>query len=202
MMDLNSQDYWDTRFNSNWEAAGGKNQTRFFMQLLLENIPEELINDIKDNNPTILDWGCALGQGVDEISKHFPEAQVCGLDFSPIAIKQCQTDYPSGTFRSACLDPDVDHFDIIISSNCFEHFTDPLEELTKHLQCTQKYYILLVPYAEKLPLCPEHQITIDHDTFPASLCGFSRYALKIINARGKGCWNGEQMLIIYKKSDI
>ncbi|AHF09002.1 MULTISPECIES: class I SAM-dependent methyltransferase [Dehalobacter] len=199
MTTINSKEYWDSRFDVNWETAGGKNQTRFFMRMLLENLPEEVCKYIKDGSPFILDWGCALGQGVEEISKRFSNAHVTGLDFSETAVKKCKADYPSGNFRSEILDPQKDRFNVIISSNCLEHFPNPAEVFAQHLLSTGQYYILLVPYNEKPPICPEHQIILSENSFPSEINGFGRCFLKIINSQNKGCWCGQQMLMIYKR---
>lgn len=49
----------------------GSQQTKFFAELLCSELPKALINEIKDNDYTICDVGCALGEAVSTYSKFF-----------------------------------------------------------------------------------------------------------------------------------
>ena len=62
---INSMQYWDNRFENNWEMMQGNEQTVFFTNIALQLMPDWLKNQIKENKLTICDFGCAEGEAVD-----------------------------------------------------------------------------------------------------------------------------------------
>jgi len=201
MLKTNSKEYWDCFFGSQWEVNKGREQTRYFMRQLSNHLPDTVMTDIRLKNASILDWGCALGEGVDELKKSFGMSAVTGLDFSTVAVQKCITRYPDYSFRNQPLDVNSDKYDVIITSNCLEHFTNYLEIMGTHLPCINMYYIILVPYNERYPLCEEHLAVFSENSFPDEIPGFSKIYSKIIDTRGSNYWDGYQLLIIYKKLD-
>jgi len=80
VMEINSQKWWDNEFEVNWTVGiDGRIQTKYFANMFLNTIPFEM----KGN---VLDWGCALGQGLEAIQHKFPKCKMFGYDFSKIAI--------------------------------------------------------------------------------------------------------------------
>jgi len=47
---INSMDYWDNRFQTNWENFLGREQTEFFINLLLENLPKWFLSELEEKN--------------------------------------------------------------------------------------------------------------------------------------------------------
>lgn len=193
----NSKQWWEAEFSSGaWETGiDGKLQTEYFMKLLLGNLPEEVLFYLHQNI-TILDWGCALGQGVNLLSLLFPEAKVSGLDFSEVAVAKAKELYPHLHFRSLPLG-EGDFYDVIVTSNVLEHYYEPFKLVEEHLNCCGKYYIILVPYNQ--PPQDHHFFKFAEDSFPLKIGEFTRYYSKVIPSLGNPLWDAEQILAVYKR---
>ena len=83
---INSNAYWDNRFKSNWDIFEGPAQSRFFSQIAIEHLPKWFIEQIKRNNLTFADWGCAQGDGSGVWVSYIDPSQITGIDFSLAAI--------------------------------------------------------------------------------------------------------------------
>ncbi|HJB40791.1 MAG TPA: class I SAM-dependent methyltransferase, partial [Candidatus Ruthenibacterium avium] len=63
-MKVNDQAYWEERFASkDWDQYGGQDQTRFFMQVLVDYLPDWLKAEWQEKEYTVCDAGCAKGEG-------------------------------------------------------------------------------------------------------------------------------------------
>ncbi len=98
------------------------------------------------------------------------------MDFAPHAIAEARQSFPGYEFRPTEAGEIGDQFDVVITSNCLEHFADPLSVMRRHLQSCRQFYVILVPYREALPLHPSHVLRFDQDFFPKILDGFIRLA--------------------------
>ncbi len=205
-MQLNSKEYWDKRFTTDWVSKYGKEQSAFFGQIAMNTLPIWLISDVKRSNLTIGDWGCALGDGTQEIKKKFPESIVSGIDFSAAAILKAKEYYKELNF--ICEDilnkPSNLKYDIIFSSNTLEHFTNPwavLNELTKY---SERHIIILIPYRES-ELYGEHLYSFADKNIVSKINNsYSLTHFEIIDA-GKlipSFWGGQQLLLVYSKEDV
>lgn len=203
VININTHDYWNERFSSkDWINKDGKNQSKFFMQLLISNLPSEIFNDISNNCKYINDFGSALCQGCFELSQSFPYSQITGYDISEEAIKQASEIYkdnPNLTFTSTPLQIGIDKFDCLVCSNTLEHLIDYNLYLELFTKISQKYIILLVPY--KSEIFDEHVVSFDENSFPDEINGFVKVFSLIINTEQSGFWNGEQFLLAYKKQE-
>ena len=63
-MNINSKEYWDERFDTNWLDYAGDKQTLFFAELLCGMLPQSLVNEIREKEYSVCDMGCALGEAV------------------------------------------------------------------------------------------------------------------------------------------
>lgn len=201
-MQINSNEYWDTRFQTDWEEYGGDEQSRYFARILIEALPEWFKNDIRSNEYSMCDWGCAEGDGTDIFSNSFKK-KVTGIDFSETAIQHASEKYLNSNFINADLlnkeDGKNTNFDIFISSNTLEHFHDPFCVLSKLQHYANKAIILSVPYEETNRI-KEHHFTFLPDNIPLNLekkwlLGFYR----IINCREHepSFWPGKQIVLAY-----
>ena len=103
MTTVNSKEYWDNRFSSkHWEVNSGPERTAYFAHLFLANIPQWLVHYIQDNQFSILDLGCAEGEGTNLLSSIWG-AQVSGADFSESAVKLAAQRYPAIHFETQDL---------------------------------------------------------------------------------------------------
>jgi GT2 family glycosyltransferase/2-polyprenyl-3-methyl-5-hydroxy-6-metoxy-1,4-benzoquinol methylase/glycosyltransferase involved in cell wall biosynthesis len=196
---VNSVQWWDEYFRSDWERHGGPDQTRHFMQRLLGALPEVDRAVLAEQALSVVDWGCALGDGCEELARTFPLARVTGLDVSAEAVRAAQRRYPEICFEvtspadAGALPSD---FDLVINSNCLEHFDAPLEILAANLRRTRLLHLSLVPYREQ-PLSVHHKVCLDEHSFPPVLAGFTRlFAAEV--AVDPDYWpSGRQLLVAY-----
>ena len=200
MNEQNSKFWWNEYFKKKWDNLDGRKQTRFFMQTIVSNLPNPVINKISKYR-SVLDWGCALGQGVDVLTKTFTKTKIFGLDFSTIAIDKAKELYPKYNFYSDPLEKINKKFDCIIASNCLEHFSDPLKVLKNHLEFTNYIYILLTPF-EEINRIESHKITFYKKSFPKNANDFKRLFRKVINTSRAPYWTGNQILVVYVRHDI
>jgi SAM-dependent methyltransferase len=202
--DINSRDYWSTRFATNWAERRGHEQSRFFGAVAAQLMPPWLAGALGEG-ATVCDWGCAAGDGTVVLAQALPAARVTGIDFSPVAIEQARSRHPQLEF--ACRDllqeePGTD-FDAVFSSNVLEHFAAPAEVLGKLARHARRWMIHLVPFRE--PLVgrePEHLAAFDwRDIALRPAPGWCLLHAAVIDA-GRlpdNHWGGEQLLMIYAR---
>lgn len=212
-MKMNSNEYWDTRFEKDWTEYGGEDQSRYFARVLIEALPEWLKKDIRENNYSICDWGCAQGDGTDIFSTTFNK-KVIGVDFSRIAVEQAKNKYASSefinlNFLDEAIRPEI-KFDIVMSSNTLEHFHEPFKVLNTLKNYSEALLIISVPY-EEINRIDEHHFTFLSDNIPLSLGDNWKLLIhRIVDCRNHhpSFWPGKQIILIYcrqewieKKSD-
>jgi len=176
---------------------GALNQVDGFVESAIGGLPDDIKEDIS-SGMSILDWGCSVGGGTESLRVEFPDCEVTGLDISEVSLNVGREKFPKCKFV-----PVLDrHYDVIYSSNCMEHFIDPLTELKKQLKFTDKYYIVLVPLNGRIvDKIGNHMSTISETTFPNEIDGFKRVFEAKIRYTRPAIWNGEQLYLIYKKVD-
>lgn len=192
---VNSPQWWDHYFREHWERNGGAAQTRYFMRLIVDHLPANVRNCLLTESLTVLDWGCAFGEGVDELSQAFPKTRVYGVDTSEEAIRIARRRFAAYEFQHAVGDSISDRYHVIVSSNCLEHFKEPIVVLQEHLHGAEKLVIALVPFGEE-PLAAYHFTRFTEDTFPENLDGFHRIACRVIETEPQ-FWCGRQLMVVY-----
>src|SRR5262245_27546412 len=98
-LEINSRDWWEDYFLHHWEAFDGSAQTWYFMERLVANLPQPELDWTRAEPRTILDWGCAMGQGVAVLTREFPQCAVTGLDWSSTAIEEARRRHPQCRFE-------------------------------------------------------------------------------------------------------
>jgi GT2 family glycosyltransferase/glycosyltransferase involved in cell wall biosynthesis len=192
---VNSRPWWDEYFQGKWDDYGGSEQTRYFMETLLSHLPEHERTYLSEASRTILDWGCAFGEGVATLARVFPRSRVAGLDFSRAAIDQAQIRNAGHEFIWSEDGAILRQFDAILTSNCLEHFEAPLAVLEKHLASCKSLYIVLVPYNE-CPLHPQHRAQFRVESFPVHFRNFTRIHAEPL-VTDQRFWPGQQLLVVY-----
>lgn len=197
---VNSKDYWDNRFQTNWESFLGREQTEFFLNLLLENLPFELIKQLEEEKWSICDAGCAEGDGTNLLANKFNNLDVVGIDFSNEAISKAKEYYPNVDYAQGDIKNLPQNYDVIICSNVLEHFSNPFEIIPKMLQNTKQHLILMVPFLEDDRI-KEHMYTFEYKSFPIEIDNFQLSYFKEIDCKLiEGThWYGKQAIIIYSK---
>ena len=190
---INTYEFWENKYANSWETNCGRNQTREFIKALLFHLPYIVKDDICDKS--ICDTSSALGDGVDEIVKEFPNAKVYGVEFSDVALNKANIYYPDYVFHKELNNK----YYALISSNTLEHFDHPIEILKQYLDYAKRYMIVLVPVNEevyKYDKLGEHRVCFREDSFPNCIGIFHKVFQKIFRVK---VWAGEQMLVVYEK---
>lgn len=206
-IEINDKQYWDLRFETDWDESQGRQQSRYFARLALDNLPSWFLQLARSQRMTICDWGCAEGDGTDVLAGYFGPESVSGIDFSDAAIRKAASFYPQVRFLvEDWMTPAAPshQYDVVFSSNTLEHFHDPNSALRRLMSAASKCVVLLLPYRE-FERHPEH-----HHTFEAANLAVApspEYALvhsTVIDAsRHHPCyWPGLQILLIYARTSF
>jgi hypothetical protein len=161
--------WWDEYFqpSGGWETNRGRIQTRLFAEAFVKHSGLD-----RERSITLLDVGCALGDAILVLHKHFPNAALTGIDISGTSIRRCQIDLGHLAAFEVCPIEKIGRFyDVIYASNVLEHFTD-FKEKARHLITYCKHLFILVPFMEMhngKPLEPDpyqhHQYTFGLHSF-------------------------------------
>lgn len=192
---MNSATWWEQYHQEHWQQNDGSTQTRLFMQGLVAALPATIAAELRAGGRTVLDWGCALGEGVDELARAFPDCAVAGADCADSAIATARAHFPD---REFVLTDDEDLpaiYDVVVTSNCLEHFRNPLAVVLRHLQRTRRLYIAMVPWNEA-PLIDQHFAQFREESFPAELAGFRRVHSAVFPVDPRA-WPDDQLLVVY-----
>ncbi|ERK52108.1 glycosyltransferase [Leptotrichia sp. oral taxon 879] len=205
MQNINSKKYWDDRFKTgDWDTFGGREQTSFFSDILLRNLPEWVYEKICLENLSIVDLGCAEGEMTKQLKDIFKNSKVLGVDFSKDAIEIARKRFANFDieFEVNSIENFNKLYDVSICSNVLEHFYNPFEQLKKILKKTSKIAIIMMPFQEK-NLHEEHFYRFDYNDYKMMQDNFYLAYYKIINTENyeKTYWPGKQILLIYIKKD-
>lgn len=199
MLLVNSKEYWDYRFSNNWEIVGGRVQSSFFYNIIIQYLPDIIKTEILNNKLSICDVGCAEGDGVHLLSKYFVDSCVVGSDFSDQAICKAKNHYPDNNFTCENMLEIQEDYDVLVSSNVLEHFPEPFNIVDTIIPKARKYFIMLIPFKEN-PRHPEHFYTFDENSFPQEIKDFKlTYAIGIQCASPE--FHGIQALCVYQKKN-
>lgn len=199
---INSMEYWNNRFQTNWESFSGREQTIFFLKLLLENLPEWLLNEIEEKQYSLCDAGCAEGDGTQLLKNSFPNSKILGVDFSVEAVNKAKEYYPNVEYVQGDIMNLPKYFDIVVCSNVLEHFTNPFEIIPLLINKTSKHLIIMVPFLEEERI-KEHSYTFEYSSFPLELNDYDLTYFKEIDCKLiEGThWYGKQAIVIYSNKD-
>ena len=200
---INTDNYWDGRFSTDWETFDGPRQSRFFARLAIEHLPRWLFDQIRQQSLSVVDWGCAQGDGTDCLASHIDARQLTGVDFSPVAVAQASERYPTLQFLNEnWLEGEqatARQFDIVFSSNTLEHFHAPYEILQTLAQRAGKAVVLALPYRE-MQRIEEHFYSFLPENVPLVLQnGFRLAWSRVVDCRTlpDSLWAGEQVILMY-----
>jgi glycosyltransferase involved in cell wall biosynthesis/2-polyprenyl-3-methyl-5-hydroxy-6-metoxy-1,4-benzoquinol methylase len=193
--DVNSKSWWEDYHANLWDANEGSAQTAHFMERLIGGLAPEDVRFLGGHPLEILDWGCAFGEGVKRLAEAFRRCRVAGLDFSQHAVEVARQRYPDLEFFQTADGQIPRAFDVIITSNCLEHFHNPMAIIRGQLASCRLLYVALVPFRED-PLCEFHFARFDETSFPEQIGDFYRIQLKVVEVEPR-FWVGQQLLAVY-----
>ncbi len=192
---INSKGYWNLRFSTgDWEKKGGKEQTEYFYNLLLDNLPEAVKENFKKEKLSICDVGCAEGDGTNLLQERFQNCSVTGVDIADAAIEIAKKNYPKIKYTTELNQ----NYDVVVSSNTLEHFEDPTQHLKELFLHSKKYVVILIPF-EEYERIPEHFFTFEYSYFKMKYFDFSLIFFNEINGDDL-YWNGKQLLLVFQKN--
>jgi hypothetical protein len=195
----NSEAWWDRNFRSSWDGYDGSRQTRHFMRQLLLHLPLREAAFLRAAAVSVLDWGCAFGEGVDVLGSALGDAVVDGADLSGEAVTVASERFPGHAFHHVGGDELPGIYDVIFTSNTLEHLVDPLATVRRHLRSTRLVYVALTPFDES-PLRSEHFSRLSLDSYPEQLDGFTRIHCAPFPV-DQAFWPGEQLLVVFGSRD-
>lgn len=201
MVEMNNQEYWNKRFQTNWNEFGGEGQTRYFAEILCEMLPEWLIEEVNEKKDAICDIGCAEGDSLEVYYRTFPNTALCGEDFSEVAIERAKQKFPQFSFKNSnILKPEGENqYPVVICSNVLEHFKDTYDVLEKLCSRSTKYTVILIPYRELAGRIPDHEQIFSTDNIPVNV-GENVLVYTKSMETDPVHYGGEQILLIYAKN--
>lgn len=158
---INTKEYWNKKLGNVVKKTENLWRIRVY-KFLLDVLP-------KNRNFSLLDVGCAFGDGVAFLQRYFPLAEFYGLDFSDVGIRQAKRRHPRIKFICAdiCSYQFQRKYSYITIIRTLEHFTEPFLVLNKCLNFASRCVLLNIP-SPKLK-CREHV----HKFYPDSFEGYT-----------------------------
>ena len=138
MTNINTAKYWDLYLSNR-----GDSWRDFPYVFLVNDLP-------KGEKFSLLDIGCALGDGCRLLKKNFPQAQIAGADLSKLAIEKAKArDKNINYFVMDLGRQDIPQkYDYITLIHILEHFNDPYPIINKCLKAVNKAVYISTPYGE------------------------------------------------------
>jgi glycosyltransferase involved in cell wall biosynthesis len=201
--EVNSADYWESRFEGDWAQSQGCEQTRYFARILLDHLPSWLEDEIRTHSLSICDWGCAEGEAVDAFRTRFPQSRVRGIDRSHNALRKARHKFGTEYF----IDHDVFAaplpvtFDVLATSNVLQYFQAPWLVLRRLGVHTARHLLILVPFREE-NRTPGYLYSFDDATIGTHIDpDFTLSSCKVIDCHQDpaGCSPGSQILLVYSR---
>lgn len=199
-MEVNSVEYWNQRFETDWNDFGGDDQTNFFANTLCNMLPQWFIDELKENKYSVCDLGCADGNALPIWNDFFKGCSIYGEDFAENAIKNARKKYPEFMYLvSDIMQPEGNRqYDVVISSNTVEHFRDTEEVLRNICIRSNKYTLIMLPYREDEGLTEEHEVKFHTDKVPQYIDNNLLIYVSTCQCNSP-YYPGEQILLIYSK---
>jgi glycosyltransferase involved in cell wall biosynthesis len=201
---VNSPDYWNKRFFDDWMSQGGRQQTAFFAELCVRELPQWLIDVVRADRSSIFDYGCAVGDALPVWQRIFPDSVVGGGDVAQVGLGLARAIYPQFVFTDvSAVASAAPLADLVYCSNTLEHFADWRDVLDRLAHRAGRYIVVAVPFEEEDPI-DEHAATFEFDSLPARLPGGHRLLhLAVVDAAAEPetHWNGLQLIAIFGKAE-
>ncbi len=142
---INTMEYWDGVYDRpDKEFRVRRSRGRNYMASIIP-----LMRLPGDYQGSIMDFGCGMGFGIEELRDAFPQARLIGVDHSSKAIEFCRKTHGTiADFVYVTSDEPL-RADVIVSSHVMEHLTNDREVAGRLLAGCSRLFIA-VPYREKL----------------------------------------------------
>ena len=203
---MNRRAYWENRFRANWQEFGGPEQTLFFARLFVDSAPQWFRRLAATRAESLIDIGCAEGQGSDYLKAVLGLRSALGVDGSQSAIETARESFPDCRFSVVDLQREpLEPADIVYCSNVLQLFEerDHGELLGKVIDAANLAAALLVPLSDD-EASGEQESTFSIDTLPFWHRGAHLGFARVVDAAelSHTSWFGKQLLVIYLKFGI
>jgi 2-polyprenyl-3-methyl-5-hydroxy-6-metoxy-1,4-benzoquinol methylase len=134
---LNTKGYWNnklSRFGHFWRDEHYRNILNLFPQ---------------DKAFSLLDIGCAIGNGCELLHEKFPRAKITGVDLSEVGIEKAKQNTKAVQYfvLNILKDPIPEKYDYITIIETLEHFDKPFVVVDKCLKHVKESIIISTPYS-------------------------------------------------------
>jgi SAM-dependent methyltransferase len=136
---INTRKYWDKK-----STSYGRSWRDFPYRYLLEFLPN-------NSRFSLLDIGCALGDGCLLLKNNFPRAEISGADFSSVAIERARkkTNQINFFVLDILKESPPKKYNYITLISTLEHFNEPYPIVDKCLNYVEKAVLIEIPYTER-----------------------------------------------------
>lgn len=130
----------------------------------------------QDEAFSLLDIGCAIGDGCELLKEKFPKAEITGVDISDIAIEKAKNKTRSVQYfvLDILKEPIPEKYDYIVIVETLEHFDTPFVVIDRCLKHVRKSIIVSVPYGQSITggmlRESEHRHSFDEKSFTNYNC--------------------------------
>lgn len=114
---------------------------------------------------------------------------------SQVALEKALHAYPDHEFLWSEAGEITAEYDVILTSNCLEHYSSPFELMASHLGRCRKFHAAMVPF-EETPLHDTHAVRFDLHSFPDELRTFTKLSSTVFRPAPR-FWHGRQVLVVY-----
>jgi len=182
--DLNSKRFWNeelSKFDDFWRDENYYH--------ILDLLPQK-------SAFSLLDIGCAIGDGCELIQEKFPNAEITGFDISDVGIEKAKKKTKNVHYFifDILKDPIPKKYNYITMIETLEHFDDPIAIVDKCLRHVREAFIISTPYTPeysgKRLVVGEHRYCFNEKTFENYNCRVVR-----ITEHGK---DQKEVVIIYE----
>jgi 2-polyprenyl-3-methyl-5-hydroxy-6-metoxy-1,4-benzoquinol methylase len=160
LTNVNTRKYWDSMFSKK--------------ENFLRDYPYRPLTEVlpRDKVFSLLDIGCAMGDGLELLAKSFPLAKFSGADLSPAGIEKALAKTKNIDYFVLDITKDElpKKYDFITLVHVLEHINDPFPIVDKCLKFVNEALIICTPYIEqfdnpRLYLSGEHRYLFNEHTF-------------------------------------
>jgi trans-aconitate methyltransferase len=160
LTNVNTRKYWD-RYFTHYDSF----YRDFPYRALADFLP-------KDDVFSLLDIGCAVGDGCIFLRNAFPRATISGADFSLHSLSKARrkTKEVSFFFLDITKGEPPETYDFIILSHILEHVNEPIAVVGRCLPFARRAVLISVPYTKefahpRLYARAEHRYLFNETTF-------------------------------------
>lgn len=181
---LNSRKFWDISFNKMGDSWRDEHY-----RYIQDMFPA-------DREFSLIDIGCALGDGCELLKQTYPKAAITGIDFSEVAIEKAKKRNDGVNYLRLDIlkEPLPGTYDYITILETLEHFDDPFAVVDICLKHVREAIIVSVP----LDKADRKLIGIDWHRYQFCETSFDRYNSRVARITEPIASSADSQCIIFE----